>query len=134
MHNAEILIPILVPLGAFAMVFGIYYLRTRENLAMLEKGMNPKRYANLPAPFRSLKTGLLLLGAGVGLLLAFFISNSMSSREPEAIYFALIAIGGGLGLIGSYAMEKKEYDNTKEYQNNREYNTREANRTQNQEV
>lgn len=134
MHNAEILIPILVPLGAFAMVFGIFYLRTRENLAMLEKGMNPKRYANLPAPFRSLKTGLLLVGAGVGLLLAFIIAHNMPDHDIEAIYFSLIAIGGGLGLIGSYAMEKKEYDNTKEYQTGRDYATREPNRTHNQEV
>jgi hypothetical protein len=44
----------------------------------------------------------------------------MSGRDHEAIYFALIAIGGGLGLVGSYAMEKKEYDNTKEYQPNRD--------------
>jgi hypothetical protein len=110
MRDIGILIPILVPLGAFAMVFGIIYLRTRENMAMIEKGMNPKQWANLPAPFRSLKTGLLFLGAGIGLLLAFFISQNMGDhRGTEAIYFALIAIGGGLGLISSYAMEKKEW-------------------------
>lgn len=130
MHNAEILIPILVPLGAFAMVFGIIYLRTRENMAMIEKGMNPKRYANLPAPFRSLKTGLLFLGAGLGLLLAYLISHSMGGYDHEPIYFSLIAIGGGLGLIGSYAMEKREYDNTKEYHPTREYGPREQSVTQ----
>lgn len=121
MRGAEILVPILVPLGAFAMVFGIIYLRTRENMAMIDKGMNPKRYANLPAPFRSLKTGLLLFGAGVGLFLAYIIDNTMSGRDHEAIYFSLIAIGGGIGLIGSYAMEKKEYDNTREYHGQRDY-------------
>ena len=125
MRDAEILIPILVPLGAFAMVFGIIYLRTRENMAMIDKGMNPKRYANLPAPFRSLKTGLLLLGAGAGLLIAYIVAHNMSGRDHEAIYFSLIAIGGGLGLVGSYTMEKKEYDNTREYQNSREFSSRE---------
>ena len=85
MHNAEILIPILVPLGAFAMVFGIIYLRTRENMAMIEKGMNPKRYANLPAPFRSLKTGLLFLGAGIGLLL-------MSQKKAQSRNSKLVMI------------------------------------------
>ncbi len=114
MHNAEILIPILVPLGAFAMVFGIIYLRTRENLAMIEKNMNPKRYANLPAPFRSLKTGLLFLGAGFGLLLAYIISANLPGRHHEALFFSLIAIGGGLGMIGSYAMERKAWDKTKD--------------------
>jgi hypothetical protein len=103
--------------GGFAMIFGIVYLRTRENMAMIEKGMNPKRYANLPAPFRSLKLGLLLLGAGAGLLLAYTIDhNTIAPHEPEPIYFALIAIGGGLGLIGSYAMEKKEWERVREYE------------------
>ena len=111
MQGSEILVPITIFAGGFAMIFGIVYLRTRENMAMIEKGMNPKRHANLPAPFRSLKLGLLLLGAGLGLLLAYIIDHSITSaHEPEAIYFALVAIGGGLGLIGSYAMEKKEWD------------------------
>lgn len=102
------LIPILISLGAFAMVFGIVYLKTRENMAMIEKGMNPKAYANRPAPYRSLKTGLIFLGAGIGLLIAYFIDRNMGGWDNEAIYFSLVAIGGGIGLIGSYAIEKKE--------------------------
>lgn len=102
------LIPILVPLGGFAMVFGIIYLKTRENMALIEKGMNPKAYANRPAPYRSLKSGLLFLGAGVGLLIAFFLDKNMGGWNNEALYFSMIAIGGGLGLVGSYAIEKKE--------------------------
>jgi len=109
MNGPELLIPILVPLGAFAMVFGIIYLRTRENMAMIEKGMNPKEYANRPAPYRSLKTGLLFLGAGVGLLLAYFIDQNIHAPHEEGpIYLSLLAIGGGIGLITSYAIEKKE--------------------------
>jgi len=112
MSDAGILIPILVPLGAFAMIFGIVYLKSRENLAMLDKGFNPKEFANRPAPYRSLKNGLLFLGAGLGLLIAYFIDINTSHRhDNEPIYFALIAIGGGLGLIGSYVVEKKEWMN-----------------------
>ena len=109
MQGAELLVPILVPLGAFAMVFGIIYLKTRENMAMIEKGMNPKAYANRPAPYRSLKNGLLFLGAGLGLFIAYMIDRNLSGEDHEAIYFALLAIGGGAGLIGSYAVEKKEW-------------------------
>ncbi len=105
---AGILVPILVPLGAFAMIFGIIYLKTRENMAMIEKGMNPKQFANRPAPYRSLKTGLLFLGAGIGLFVAYILDRNMGGDDNEAIYFSLIAIGGGLGLIASYAIEKKE--------------------------
>jgi hypothetical protein len=110
MHGVEMLVPILVPLGAFAMVFGIVYLRSRENMAMIEKGLNPKEYANRPAPYRNLKNGLLFLGAGLGLLVAYLLDSFVIpySVEPAGIYFALIAIGGGIGLIYSYRIEKKE--------------------------
>jgi hypothetical protein len=113
MQGPEVLIPLTIFAGGFAMIFGIAYLKTRENLAMVEKGMNPKQQYNRPAPFKSLKLGLLLLGAGLGLLLAFFIDANLPSRGSHhddanaAIYFALIAIGGGLGLITSYAIERK---------------------------
>lgn len=110
MSGEEVLIPITMFAGAFAMIFGITYLKTRENLAMLEKGFNPKEHANRPAPYKNLKWGLLLIGAGLGLLLAYILDNYVFMRtDNEAIYFALIGIGGGLGLISSYKIEKKEY-------------------------
>ena len=131
MHGAEALVPIVMFVGGFAMVFGIVYLRTRQNLAMIEKGMNPKEFANRPAPYKNLKWGLLLIGAGAGLLTAYLldtyvlaheysrytVANSTYVRREDAnsaIYFALIAIGGGLGLFGSYKMEKKWWDENKE--------------------
>ena len=106
----ELLIPILVPLGFFALVFGIVYMYKKENLAMIDKGMNPKAIgARGPEPFRYLKWGLLLVGAGVGLLVAYLIDYNMDRFSPHPpLYFALIAIGGGTGLIISYKMEMKE--------------------------
>lgn len=110
MDGAEILIPITIFGGGFAMIFGIYYLKTRENLAMLEKGMNPKEHANRPAPYKNLKWGLLLVGAGIGLMIAYLLDTFMvpHSDTNAFIYFSLLAIGGGLGLISSYKVEKKE--------------------------
>jgi hypothetical protein len=76
----------------------------------------------------------LLIGAGTGLFLAYmldtyalphgfyietFNGNSYRHRSDDsspAVYFALIAIGGGLGLFGSYKMEKKWWDENKEKQ------------------
>jgi O-antigen/teichoic acid export membrane protein len=97
--------------GFFAMVFGIVYLATRQNLAMIEKGMNPKEKVRRSAP-RYLKWGLLLIGAGAGLLLAFLVDTLMIPHEvePVAVYFSLIAIGGGLGLVASYRIDKKELE------------------------
>lgn len=107
--DAALLIPILVPLGMFAMIFGIIYLRTRQNLAMIEKGMNPKEFANRPAPYHNLKWGLLLVGSGIGLAVAYIITQYLiRDTEDPALWFAFIAIGGGLGLIQSYRIEKRE--------------------------
>ena len=123
MNGPEVLIPLTMFAGGFAMIFGIYYLKTRQNLAMIEKNMNPKEFANRPAPYKNLKWALLLIGAGVGLFLAYVLDNYVlipqmnnGYRDHEQnmpIYFALIAIGGGLGLFGSYKMEKKWWDDNK---------------------
>ncbi len=109
MSGEEVLIPITLFGGVFAMTFGIVYLKTRENLAMVEKGMNPREHTNRPAPYRNLKWGLLLIGAGIGLMVAYLLDNYIFLKtDNEAIYFALIGIGGGLGLISSYKIEKRE--------------------------
>ncbi len=171
------LIPMVVMTGMFAMIFGIAYVRSRENMAMIEKGLNPRNKDVRPRPFINLKWGLLLIGSGFGLLFAYIIdrtiikddkhSTPMSitigghhskekkevvvindtsrlakdtavlekttsakhdnanddgddedehsithiSNDPEnpALYLALVAIGGGLGLFFSYRIEKKEW-------------------------
>ena len=132
MHGAEVLIPLTMFAGGFAMIFGIVYLRTRQNMAMIEKGMNPKEFANRPAPYKNLKWALLLIGAGTGLFVAYMLdtyvlrhtymtetfgSNTYRHRTGDDgtpfIYFALIAIGGGIGLFGSYKVEKKWWDENK---------------------
>jgi len=173
----ESLIPMVVMTGMFAMIFGIVYIRSRENLAMVEKGLNPRQKDVRPRPFINLKWGLLLIGSGLGLLFAYIIDNTIiyhdktgshhstitigdhhsshinkvtvvadtnnkvkdtsltahsstvtkdkdgdddedngdlvihggGGDDSPAIYFALIAIGGGLGLFFSYRIEKKEW-------------------------
>ncbi|WP_315821764.1 DUF6249 domain-containing protein [Paraflavitalea speifideaquila] len=70
---------LLSSLALFLMIFGIRYLRSRENMAMIEKGMDPKLNQRRPAPFMNLKWGLLLVGAGAGLLVAFSCLNTYYS-------------------------------------------------------
>lgn len=121
MHGGELLIPILIPLGFFLMIFGIIYLYKKENLAMIEKGMNPKNQPDRPVPYKNLKWGLLLVGSGLGLLIAFMLDQYILPKSRDYhddsiafIYFALLAIGGGLGLIRSYSVEKAELLNKPE--------------------
>jgi hypothetical protein len=112
---------ILSSLALCMLIFGIRYFNSRENMAMIEKGLDPKlKMERRPAPFRNLKWGLLLVGSGIGLFLAYLMDNFMlfsvrvhsehSIGNDDAnvpIYFALIAIGGGIGLIMSYRIERK---------------------------
>ena len=121
MHGTEMLVAILIPLSFFTMVFGIVYLFKKENLAMIEKGMNPRNLPDRPVPYKNLKWGLLLVGSGMGLLLAYFLDqyilpiNHEYNKDSRAfIYFALLGIGGGLGLIRSYSVEKAELLNKRD--------------------
>ncbi|TMI71698.1 MAG: hypothetical protein E6H09_13245 [Bacteroidetes bacterium] len=124
------LVAIVLFVSFFACVFGIYYMFTRRNLAMIEKGMNPRERINRPAPYKNLKWALLLIGSGMGLFLAYIlgeyvlyqtgswtgengITHYYRQENNPAVYFALIAIGGGIGLFFSYKMEKKWWDENK---------------------
>ncbi|MBV8389096.1 MAG: hypothetical protein JO080_04780 [Mucilaginibacter sp.] len=112
--NLGIMAGIIISLGFFAMIFGVFYLYKRERMAMIERGMDPRRYKPQSAPYQTLKWGLLMIGAGLGLFLAYTLDRTVfKSMEDDnvAIYFALIAIFGGLGLFASYRMEKKETSN-----------------------
>ncbi len=109
--NLGILSGIVISLGLFAMVFGIVYLYKRERMAMIERGMDPRRYKPQSAPFQNLKWGLLMMGAGLGLFIAYLLDHTAFNKAPDgdnaAIYFASIAVFGGLGLLASFLVEKK---------------------------
>jgi len=112
-QDLGVLIPILVPIAMFGMIFGIVYLYKRERMAMIERGMDPRAYKPRSAPYQNLKWGLLLIGAGLGLFLAYVLDNTCFRNFADgdgnpAVYFALIAIFGGLGLFVSFLVEKKQ--------------------------
>lgn len=113
---------IIIFVALFAMIFGIYFLRSRENLAMIEKGMNPRRNHEVgPRPYAYMKYALLFIGAGLGLFIAYMIDitylrdimmiqqpdGTVYYRSSEEIYFSLLAVGGGIGMFIAYIMEKK---------------------------
>jgi hypothetical protein len=110
--NSGDLVGAIISTSMFAMIFGIVYLYNRQKMAMIERGMDPRAYRTQPAPFKYLKWAFLLIGAGLGLLLAAITSHTLfsyiDSDGNPAIYFSLIGIFGGLGLLTSYFIEKKE--------------------------
>src|SRR5580704_9094481 len=94
--NLGILAGIVISLGFFAMIFGIVYLNKRERMAMIERGMDPRRYKPQSAPYQTLKWGLLMIGAGTGLFLAFVLNLTVFKTDfydnNPAVYFSMIAI------------------------------------------
>lgn len=110
-NSLAILVPILVPLGVFAMVFGIRYLENQERMAMIAKGITPpERQRRGFNPSKTLRNGLVLIGAGIGLLCAIWIDHTYYAAfddRAQGYYFALIAVGAGIGLLSSYAYERK---------------------------
>lgn len=105
-----ILVPIIISLGAFLMVFGLNYLRNRERMALIERGMDPgltlKRRE--PSSHTVLRTSLLLLGVGLGLGVAYLIDISRALKgDTDPLYFSMLFIFGGLGLLISFFVERK---------------------------
>jgi hypothetical protein len=106
-----LLIPILVPLGAFLMVFGIQYLKNQERMAMIQKGLVPAQEEKKFSPSRTLRNALVFVGAGVGMLIAKMIDDSYFYNDQDdraaPYYFACVAIGAGVGLLIAYFYERK---------------------------
>lgn len=109
------LVPITLFLCAALIVIGLRYLSNKEKMAMIERGIDPgvkRPGASAPRPFLSLKFGLLLVGLGIGLIVALFTVKLANIQRDEAValYFGCLSIFGGLGLIVSYVVEKAWLD------------------------
>lgn len=135
MAAEEIVIPIVAITTICTTIFGLYYLRNKENMALIEKGMNPRTSSpEEPRRFSALKYGLMFAGGGLGLALAFLIEWSIATVTIEKypmhlesgqiveqtishkedfpqLYFAFIILGAGLGLVSAYLIMRKDMKN-----------------------
>jgi sterol desaturase/sphingolipid hydroxylase (fatty acid hydroxylase superfamily) len=107
-----LMIPIVICTGMFAMIFGIVYLRNRERMAMIERGMDPRGNQEGKVNQNSILTwGLLLIGSGLGLFIAYMLDSTLpftKGQDNPSLYFALIAVFGGAGLYMAYHIQHKE--------------------------
>lgn len=134
---------ILVPLVVGIITLGIYklfelFVCRKERLIMIEKladrvntgDVNSNfslnlNYSRSRFTFGSLKGGALMLGIGLGLLIAFFIcANSFPNytvernwdveRQASVVYGACVLFFGGLGLIIAFLIEMMIHKKEKE--------------------
>jgi DMSO reductase anchor subunit len=97
----------LIPIAFFAMILGIVYMsyRKKERMALIQSGRDASILKNDGRCYSSLKWGLLLLGVGLGLLIAEFLAK-YEVMSQEAAYFSMASIFGGMALIIDFFIEK----------------------------
>ena len=103
-----IMIPIVAIIGFFYMIIYLRRFDNAERMAMIEKGVDPtlftkKQRANTSGPLRA---ALLFIGAGTGLLIAYFLDRAWDMEEVA--YFSMLFVFGGLGLGAAYIVEEKK--------------------------
>ncbi len=103
------LVGLFVPLGLFAMIYGLVYLnvRKKERMALIESGKDARIFNLESNVAPSLKFGLLLIGLGLGALLGNVLETA-TAIEEETAYFSMILLFGGIGLLVYYAIGKKK--------------------------
>ncbi|MCK5729998.1 MAG: hypothetical protein KAH68_02910 [Draconibacterium sp.] len=96
---------IFVPISMFLMIFAILYVyyttRSRERLALVEKGMDANIFKMDPArrEVDLVKWGIFMIALSIGVVTGFLLSNVINE---VVAFFTMILLFGGLGLIIAY--------------------------------
>lgn len=100
------LIPIILGLGICVVIMYIRKFENLERLAIIEKGLAPDIFKKERSTSGALRAALLFIGAGLGLLIGYWLDRSFDMEEVG--YFAMILILGGMGLGFAYIIEEKK--------------------------
>ena len=104
--NGDFFIPIVLFIAMFGIVYVFFTTRNRERLAMIEKGVDAKLFQREPSKFVALKSGMFLIGIGIGVLVGNLLSIMSNLHEPVA-YGSMILLFGGGSLLTFYFIEKR---------------------------
>jgi hypothetical protein len=104
---------IFVPIGFFLAIFAILYVywttRTRERLALIDKGADASIFKTGASKYALLKWGIFLIGLAVGVITGYALSNDVNE---VVAFFTMIFFFGGLALIVAHfitnALSKKD--------------------------
>lgn len=96
-----IFVPISMFLTIFAILYVYYTTRSRERLALVEKGMDASIFKMDPARRKLdlVKWGIFLIALSIGVVTGFLLSNVINE---VVAFFTMILLFGGLGLIIAY--------------------------------
>jgi len=100
---------VLVPLGFFFFIIVLVYLghQKKIRLALIEKGLDPDTFKNESHKNTATRIGLFMAAVGVGVLIANAIA-ALGWLSEEVAFISMFFIFGGVALIGSGLMRKKD--------------------------
>ena len=101
-----VMIPIIGTVGAFITIVYLRKFQNMERMAIIEKGLDPALFKVERSAAGALRASLLLIGAGIGLLMGYWLDNAF--RMDEVAYFSMLFLFGGLGLGFAYMIEEKK--------------------------
>jgi len=103
-----VMIPIIGLIGLFITIIYLRKYQNEERMAMIEKGVSPELFAskNQVNPSVTLRSSLLMIGLGLGILIGYFLDRSFGTEEVG--YFSMLFILGGIGLGIAYLIEEKK--------------------------
>lgn len=101
-----VLIPIVFMVGLFITIVYVRKFENLERMAIIDKGLDPSIFKKESSSAPTLRLALLLIGGGLGLLLAYFLDYAWNMEEVG--YFSMILICGGSGLGLAYIIEEKK--------------------------
>lgn len=101
-----VMIPIIGIVGAFIMIVYLRKFQNMERMAIIDKGLDPSLFKMERSTAGALRASLLFIGAGIGLLMGYWLDRSFGM--DDVAYFSMIFIFGGIGLGLSYLLEEKK--------------------------
>lgn len=108
--------PVLILAVIFGAIVAIVYLQVRrkERMALLQTNKDASVFKTREKKeSASLKYGLLLIGVGLGILLAN-IFVSMGVLSEDVAYFSMVFLFGGIALILDFFLQKKNMKKSEE--------------------
>jgi hypothetical protein len=99
-----IFVPVAFFLTIFAILYVYYTTRTKERLALIEKGVDANIFKTEPSKYALLKWGIFLIALAIGVITGYALSNVINE---VAAFFTMILLFGGLGLIVAHFITNK---------------------------
>ena len=103
------MVGILVPLGLFAMSFGIVWVLVDRSIKihLIKHGADARSLKMDKTTDGSLRAGLVLVGVALGILLGYVLAQNTKMQE-EVAYFSMTFLMGGLGLLLYHFINRKQ--------------------------